>query len=71
MQDKLLKVMMVLLLITFVIVAVLLIPKAIARSDRAEILGDAMGCVCLGHPRDLNSVYFYDCDGEIIMKRVK
>ena len=29
------------------------------------------GCVFLGHARDLNSVFFYDCNGEVIMRRVK
>lgn len=46
-----------------------LVPKQIDREDRAKEL--ANGCIFLGHPKDLNTVFFYDCDGNIIMKRVK
>lgn len=47
-----------------------LIPQAIQRDNRAEASTEP-GCKYLGHPRDLNTVYFYDCDGEIKLKRVK
>ena len=47
-----------------------LIPREYERSTRAETIAEE-GCIALGHPRDLNTVYFYDCGGEIRMKRVK
>lgn len=46
------------------------IPKAIHRDIKARD-NTQTGCEFLGHPRDLNTVYFYDCSGEIVMKRVK
>lgn len=46
------------------------IPKAFYRDVKARD-NTQIGCEFLGHPRDLNTVYFYDCDGEVIMKRVK
>ena len=46
-----------------------LVPEQIDREDRAKEL--ANGCIYLGHAKDLNTVFFYDCDGNIIMKRVK
>jgi hypothetical protein len=46
-----------------------LVPEQFDREDKAKDL--ANGCIYLGHPKDLNTVFFYDCDGNIIMKRVK
>ena len=50
-------------------IGVVLLPKQLDREQAAK--EKAEGCVFLGHPRDLNTVFFYDCDGTIIMKRVK
>jgi hypothetical protein len=71
MKDDLFVKFIIAFFICFVgIVIFFLIPREHDRSVRAENLAED-GCVTLGHPRDLNTVYFYDCGGEIRMKRVK
>ena len=47
----------------------ILAPEQNNREDKAREL--ANGCIYLGRTKDLNTVFFYDCDGNIIMKRVK
>lgn len=46
------------------------VPTIIERDRRAEQAADP-GCEMLGYPKYLSSVYFYDCNGEIKMKRIK
>lgn len=49
---------------------IIAIPSEIDRDKKAKALTDP-GCEFLGHPKYLNTVYFYDCNGDIRMKRVK
>ena len=49
---------------------IIAVPNEIARDEKAKLLADA-GCEYLGHPKYLNTVYFYDCSGEIRIKRVE
>jgi hypothetical protein len=41
------------------------------RYEKAEKLEQDLGCEYIGRPRDLRSVAFFDCKGEIVMRRVK
>jgi hypothetical protein len=41
------------------------------RYEKAEKFEQESGCEYIGRPRDLRSVAFYDCKGEIVMRRVK
>jgi hypothetical protein len=41
------------------------------RYKKAEKFEQDLGCEYIGRPRDLRSVAFYDCKGEIVMRRVK
>ena len=41
------------------------------RYKKAEKFEQESGCEYIGRPRDLRSVAFYDCKGEIVMRRVK
>ena len=41
------------------------------RSNQAKELGMNLNCEYIGRARDLNSVAFFDCDGKIVMWRVK
>lgn len=73
--DKVLKllfwVMVALIALSIVIICVYLIPRDIDRVNRAEKMAQQMGCEYIGSARDLNSVKVFDCNGEIVMKRVK
>jgi hypothetical protein len=64
------------LLITAIVILVAsiifwLIPKEIARSDRARDIAKQQGCEYIGSARDLPQVKFMDCGGEIKMVKVK
>jgi hypothetical protein len=41
------------------------------RYKKAEKFEQDLSCDYIGRPRDLRSVAFYDCKGEIVMRRVK
>jgi hypothetical protein len=41
------------------------------RYEKAEKFERDLGCEYIGRARDLKSVAFYDCKGEIVMRRVK
>ena len=47
------------------------IPRDIDRANRAEAIAESMGCNYIGSARDLNSVKFIDCNGEVKVIRVK
>lgn len=47
------------------------IPRDIALSNRAEMIANEMGCIVIGSARDLNSVKFLDCNGEVKLIRVQ
>lgn len=65
---RLLIAIMVLVVIGIIIYV---IPREVERSDNASVWATENGCKSLGHARDINSVYFFDCDGQIILKRFK
>lgn len=69
--DKLLTGMFWLLLAFVVVLLMYLIPRDIDRTNRAEELAKQMGCDLIGSARDLGSVKFFDCNGDVVMKRVK
>lgn len=69
-MDRIFVILWVGIAFLFVWLFFVLIPQAIQRDNRAEEATE-LGCKYIGHPRDLNTVYFYDCDGEVRMKRVK
>ena len=48
-----------------------LVPAQVQRMTKAENNPPEEGCVFLGNARDLTTVFFYDCNGEIKMKRIK
>lgn len=48
-----------------------LVPVQVQRMTKAENNPPEEGCEFLGSARDLSTVFFYDCSGEIKMKRVK
>ena len=47
------------------------IPKQTERDNRAKAISEQMGCEYIGSARDLGSVKFLDCNGEIKAIRVK
>ena len=71
MLDRILKGMLILLVGGFVLLMFYVIPRDIERSDRAKEIADQMGCTVIGHARDLGSVKFLDCNGEVKLIRVK
>jgi len=46
------------------------LPIAIHRGNEADLLAARMNCINLGHARDMNTVFFFDCSGEIRLVRV-
>lgn len=58
-------------LIGFIGIMVYLIPRDIERTSRAQEIAKEMGCEYIGSARDLGSVKFLDCNGEIKIIRVK
>lgn len=71
MNDRILFGILISVGIALVVGAMYAIPKQLDRDNRADEYAKANGCVCLGHARDMNSVFFLDCDGEIKLVRVK
>ena len=47
------------------------IPKEVRRSDYADHWALTNNCTNLGHARDMASVYFFECDDKIVLKRIK
>lgn len=64
------RILMAFFFVFFVVFMGWAIPEHIERTSKAKEAID-VGCVYLGSARDLNSVHFYDCNGEIKMKRIK
>ena len=65
------KIAMIVMLVAFVGLMAYLIPRDIERTSKAKAIADEMGCEYIGSARDLNSVKFLDCNGEIKVIRVK
>lgn len=70
-MEKFLKWGLVFLVIVFVGILAYVIPRDIERTDRAQEIASKMGCTLIGSARDLNSVKFLDCNGEVKLIRVK
>jgi formate hydrogenlyase subunit 4 len=70
-MDKLFNIFAVTMAVVLIGVLAYAIPKDIERTDRAQEIAKAMGCEYVGSARDLNSIKFLDCNGEIKMIRVK
>ena len=47
------------------------IPRDFERTYKGKEIAQEMGCQYIGSARDLNTVKFLDCDGQIKMIRVK
>ena len=58
-------------MIAIIAILVYFIPKEMKRHDRAEKIATEMGCELIGSARDLNSVKFIYCNGEVKIIRVK
>lgn len=70
-MDKLIKWAFIFLVVLFVGILAFVIPRDIKRTDRAQEIANNMGCTLIGSARDLNSIKFLDCNGEIKLIRVK
>lgn len=70
-ETKLFLLLFVPICLIFVGMLLYLIPIQVERDNKAQNIANETGCKCLGHARDMNSVYFLDCDGEIKLVRVK
>jgi hypothetical protein len=70
-MDAALKVVFAALIITFIGFFVYVIPLDMDRTKRAEQLATEMGCTYIGNARDLNSVKFFQCGENIVLRRVK
>lgn len=70
-MDTAFKVTITLVVALFIGLLAWAIPQSIERSNKADELASQMGCVSLGHARDMNSVYFFDCNGVIKLERIK
>lgn len=46
-------------------------PRDFERTYRGKEIAEQMGCQYIGSARDLNTIKFIDCDGQIKMIRVK
>ena len=57
----------VLVTITFLCIE---IPKTVKRDNLAEAIAHKENCIYIGHPRDLGSVHFMDCNGIVKVYRV-
>lgn len=71
MIDKLLSVFIMVLVIGTIVILAYAIPQEYERSDRAKAIADQMGCEYIGSARDLNSIKFLDCNGEVKVIRVQ
>ena len=71
MIDKIMTAIMVGCVIVLLYVLFALLPKQVERESAAKAIAEENGCTFLGHPRDLNTVFFFDCNGTVIVKRIK
>lgn len=64
---------MIFVLAAFVMgyVIVVLLPNQLDRESRAKDIAIESGCSYIGHARDLNTVFFFDCNGTVVMRRIK
>ena len=71
MMDKLFIGLLCTLVAVTILFLVYIVPKDIERDLRTEQIAKEMGCTYIGSARDLGSVKFLDCDGEIKLIRVR
>ena len=71
MMDWLIRGLILMLIGTMAFLVVVIIPEDMDRTSRAENLANGMGCTYIGNPRDLNTVKFFQCGDEIVIKRVR
>ena len=71
MGDKILKIAMIVIAGATILFLAYAIPSSIERDNRAEAIAKDMGCEYIGSARDLASIKFLDCNGEIKIIRVK
>jgi hypothetical protein len=58
--------------LAFMAVLVALIAVSdVEKGEQAQQKGLAMDCEYIGRARDLGTVAFFDCKGEIVMRRVE
>lgn len=70
-MDKFLNVMIGLFVVVCIWAIFYALPRDIERTDRAKEIAQSMGCEYIGSARDLSSVKFLDCNGEVKAIRVK
>lgn len=61
----------VLVAVMLIMIFFVAIPSSIEQSNKAQDIAKEMGCSYIGSARDLSSVKFLDCNGEIKMIRIK
>lgn len=71
MGDRIMVWIFGILVVLFVALGIWLIPQEMNRADRAQAIAHSKGCEYVGRARDLHSIYFMDCNGEVRMIRIK
>lgn len=71
MIDIFLKFVLGAMIITMIAILGYAIPRDIERTEKGKAIAEQMGCDYIGSARDLNSVKFLDCNGEVKVIRVK
>ena len=71
MTDWLIKGLLGTLVLATLFLLFVVLPEDMERSARAKQLADDMGCTYIGSARDLNSVKFFQCGDDIVLKRVR
>lgn len=71
MFDKILNSAIAITFLTFIGLVFFLIPDDLERTDRAKEVAKEMNCEYLGAARDMGSVRFLDCNGEIKLIRAR
>lgn len=71
MEDFFIKSVVVVLVVILLAILVYALPREVKRESKTKEVVEEMGCEYIGTARDLNSVKFLDCNGEIKLVRVK
>lgn len=69
--DKIFMSLVFITLLGFLVLLVLLVPDRAEQTSKAKQISRNMNCEFIGGARDLQSVYFLDCNGEVKMIRVE
>ena len=70
-SDNLFKIFVFSLFAGMILTLLYMVPKVIERDNRAQEEAKAMGCEYIGSARDLGSIKFLDCNGQIKIIRVQ